>query len=307
MALYSCRRLPQLRWLGFAAAVMFMALPGAALAADPGDATRIVLWNRNYDSAATRALVKLVLSESRARYGDYSLVSSTEMTQARAVRDLQTGRGLAVRLIDVATDQRREKQLRAIAISTQEGLTGYRVCLIAQGTEAQFAPIRSRQDIIAHHLVFGQGSDWPDTPILRANGFRVITQTRFQNLFPMLKRHRFNCFPRSVTEVFDDLHRYGDADIQIEPRLLFTYPLPSFFFVNRNDSRLAARIQLGLRMAHQDGQYKAYFQHYILPMLHRLQLSKRTIIRLDNPDLTPRSRRIALRKMLETDRRLQLH
>lgn len=304
---FGCRRTPPQRPFGFMAGLLLMILAQTALAGGNGDSTRIVLWNRNYDETATRALVELALKESRPLYGDYSLVSSVKMTQARAVRDVQMGRRKTVRLIDVATNPTREKELRAIPIPTQEGLTGYRVCLIAKGTASEFAGIKSYKGITAHGIVFGQGSDWPDTQILRANGLRVVSQSRFQTLFPMLERHRFNCFPRSVTEVLDDLRRYGGNGIEVEPHLLFTYPLPSFFFVNRDDKRLAARIELGLDRAHRDGQYKAYFAHYIQPVLDKLHLSQRTVIRLNNPNLTPRSMHIAAQADIATDRRLEIY
>lgn len=268
---------------------------------------RIRLWNRNYDNPQTMALLKLALDETRSLYGDYRIKSTAPMTQARAIRNLRTGAGDAINLVDAATDPKREHDLLAVRLPTIEGLLGYRVCLIAKGTESEFRDIKSYRDIVANHLVFGQGEDWPDTRILRANGLKVISRSRFQNLFGMLAHQRFNCFPRSVTEIYADLKRYGNAKLRVEPNLLFTYPLPSFFFVNKTNRRLAARIELGLRLAFLDGRYHRYLAQDIKPILNRLHLSRRRVIRLNNPLLTPATRKIATENVISTDGKLQIY
>ena len=282
-------------------------LLAAVIAAPARGMDRIRFWSRNYDNPQTLALLKLALDETRTLYGGYQIKSTAPMTQARAIRNLRTGTGDTINLVDVATDPKREHELRAVRLPTIEGLLGYRVCLVAKGTESEFRDIKSYRDIVAHHLVFGQGEDWPDTRILRANGLKVISRSRFQNLFGMLAHRRFNCFPRSVTEIYADLKRYGSDKLRVEPKLLFTYPLPSFFFVNKADKRLAARIELGLRLAFLDGRYNRFLEREIKPLLDRLDLPQRRVIRLNNPLLTPVTRKIATENAISTDGKLQIY
>lgn len=285
-----------------------LALMVALAASSPARATELIpLWYRNYDQPATLALLKLALDETQDLYGDYRIERSPIMNQERGIEEIVNGRRDHIRVIDVATNPTREARLNAIRVPTVDGLQGYRVCLVPSGTESRFKGIKSYDDIRRRHLTFGQGRHWPDTEVLRANGLRVITQTRFENFFNMLAHKRFDCFARSVTEVYYDLQAYPTPGISIEPTLLFTYPMPSFFFVSKQDKALAARIELGLRRALLDGRYKAYFNTYISPALRKLHISQRTVIRLNNPLLTDPTRRIATENAITIDGKLQIY
>ncbi|WP_097460240.1 type 2 periplasmic-binding domain-containing protein [Mangrovitalea sediminis] len=283
-------------------------LLSAVFVAAPTQATEVVhLWYRNFDQPATLALLKLALDETRDLYGDYRIESSPQMSQARGIAEIEKGRHKRINAIDVATNPRREQRLLPIRVPTADGLLGYRVCLIATGTEGRFKGIKSFTDIRKRNLTFGQGVDWPDTEVLKANGLNVLTQVRFGNLFHMLAYKRFDCFPRSVTEIYYDLQTHPTEGISIEPSLLFTYPMPSFFFVNKENKALAARIELGLRRAMLNGRYKAYFENYIAPSLQKLNLSQRTVIRLNNPLLTAPTRRIVTESAISIDGKLQIY
>ena len=60
-----------------------------------------------------------------------------------------------------------------IRIPLFKGLFGYRVLLIRKQEQARFDQINTQQDLAK--FLGGQGTHWPDTLILQANGLRVTT------------------------------------------------------------------------------------------------------------------------------------
>jgi len=110
-----------------------------------------------------------------------------------------------------------------------------------------------------------------------------MTSVHYESLFSMLLAQRFHCFLRGANEIFDDLERHKDDRLTIEPNLLFSYPSTSTFFVSKSNPELAARIELGLRRAILDGDFKRYFDKAYEDDIKRLNLSTRRVIRLNNP------------------------
>ena len=246
----------------------------------------VAYWYRNYDTKPTYDLLQLALNETEEFYGSADVLRSEYITQGRAVVELESGHRNVVRLINVVGDEDREKNLLPVKIATDGGLIGLRVCIIRRDDQARFANIRSHTDIEKAGIIFGQGVHWPDTRILEANAFNVVSSARFENLFTMLSEGRFNCFLRGANEALEDLERYGKDDLMIEPGLLFAYPSASFFFVAKDDQDFAARLELGLRRAVADGRYAEHFNHYYRPSIDSLNLVKRRVIRLNNPLLS---------------------
>lgn len=271
---------------------MVMVLAGATVyAAVPTDSNepagaepprKVILWYRNYDSPAIHALLDLALRKT-PEYGPYVIVRSEEMNQGRALRELGSDNARAVHVANVATSPEREDNLLAVTIPIDGGLLGYRVCVTTRDMLAKFQDITRLADVREKNIRFGQGRHWPDTRILEANGLSVVTHTQYENLFPMLKGGRFECFARGVSEVVYDLDLEQDDDLVIEPNLLFTYTMPSYFFVGRSDMALAMRIQLGLERSIFDGSFLTFLGRYFAQPLEQLNLSHRRVFHLGNP------------------------
>lgn len=242
----------------------------------------VVYWYRNFDMTATYQVLKLALDKTTDLFGEATIQRSSEMTQGRAVIDIETGES-SITLINVIADQHREDKLRPIYMASDDSLGGLRVCVIRRGDQEKFSGIRSLNDLNERNITFGQGAHWPDARILASNGLNVVQGAKYENLFTMLQGERFNCFLRGIGEVFHDLEQHGESDLQIESSLLFSYPSASIFFVRKNDKALAARIELGLRRALLDGSYTDFFDNYYKHNIDQLNLHKRRIIRLNNP------------------------
>jgi hypothetical protein len=261
------------------------------------------LWYRNYDSPATRALVDLALSET-PEYGTYRLVRSEDLSQGRVLRELGRKQSGLVDIANVATSPDREENLTAIPIPVDGGLLGFRVCVTHQSSLPLFEGIRTLDDLKQSGIRIGQGTHWPDTSILEANGIDVITHPRFEILFGMLRNDRFECFARGVSEVLYDLEIESDPSLVIEPHLLLAYPMPSFIFVGSENTELAQRLQLGMERAIHDGKFAAFLRAYYERPVESLKLGSRNVIVLKNPFLSEESRNIGRRTLENLRRRL---
>lgn len=267
--------------------ILMALITGPLYAQDAGSGDNDLLyWYRNFDNHASYDLLDLALKKTEDFKGPAKIVRTPYMTQGRAVVELESGHRNLIRLINVVGDETREQNMIPIRIATDGGLVGMRVCIIRRDDQERFRNIRSHKDIVDNGIVFGQGVHWPDTRILESNSFPVVTSARFENLYKMLKEKRFNCFLRGANEAQEDLNQYVGNDLMIEPGLLFAYPSASFFFVSKDDKKLAARVELGLRRAIADGSFGEHVQRYYSSAVSDLQLQKRRIIRLNNPLLS---------------------
>ena len=234
--------------------------------------------DHRYDYALQ--LLQLALSKSGTTYTIQS--ADVAMNQERQVIELESGRTIDVGPIPSSAD--REARLLPIRIPINKGMLGWRLGLIRQGDAGRFAGVATLQALKAIRIA--QGQEWPDTQILEANGIPVITAPNYEGLFKMLTGKRFDYFPRSVMEIWDEAAING-ATLEVEPRLALHYFYDAYFMVNRDNTALARDIDTGLERAVADGSFDRLFQQYFGERLRKAALDKRTVIELHNPLLTP--------------------
>jgi len=281
-----------------------LAMPATAIAVEPDDERTFILWYRNFDNPAIRSLVELALTKT-SEYGDFNLVRSEELSQGRVLRELANNNNRLVDIANVATTAEREEFLNPIPLPVDGGLLGYRVCLVLPQNLPQFEGIQNVDDLTSRNIRIGQGSHWPDTPILEANGVHVVTHTRYEILFGMLRNERFECFARGISEVLFDLEHNQAEDLAIEPNILLAYPMPSYLFVAPNDQEAAHRLQLGLERAIQDGSFAVYLKRWFGRAVTELGLERRKVIVMDNPFLSEESTYVGRHTLENLRRRLE--
>lgn len=223
-----------------------------------------------------------------ARLSDY------RMPQARAMLRLQRGEDIDV--FCSMTTAEREQSMLPIAIPIDKGLVGWRLLLVNKEHVNRWS--RTTPTAELKSLTAGQGSDWPDTGILRRNGYKVYATSSYDSLFKMLGSKRIDYFPRSVSEVWDeaDVHR---ATLAVEPTQALRYTAASYLFVRNGNTELAATITKGLEKMIEDGSFEQLFDQHFGPMIKRSKLRERRVIELDNPFLpngVPPERRALLFK-----------
>ncbi|WDE14209.1 substrate-binding periplasmic protein [Thalassomonas haliotis] len=250
--------------------------------AEPAKAVRYFQTDARYDYRIE--LLQLVLDKSQSKFGPATLqAETTNMSHGRGELSLENG------LIDVAffaTNKIREQKFTAIKYPILQGILGYRILLVHKDRQADFAAVTTLSQL-ASDFIGGFGSHWADKKILEDNRLKITASPLYQNLFAMLNAKRFDYFPRGINEIWHESQQLAPdyRNIVIEKSLALYYPYPVYFFVNKRNSRLAQRIQLGLTKSLQDGSLKQLFLKYHLQDIQRSQLHKRKILMLENHQL----------------------
>jgi hypothetical protein len=231
-------------------------------------------------------LLELVLSKTEATDGPFRIevVGEEVIAQSRVIELIDRG---ALTLIAVMTSQEREEQLLPVRIPIYKGLWGHRIFIIHRRDLDKFAAIHTEEELKA--LWAGQGHDWPDTHILEANGYNVVTSPDYRGLFAMLEKGRFDYFPRAINEPWREVEEEKAHDLVVEPTLLIQYYAPAYLFVSKQNTKLAERLERGFEMTIQDGSFDQLFNShwYIQDALKLTNVQERTIFRLKNPLLSP--------------------
>jgi hypothetical protein len=229
-----------------------------------------------------RALLELALEKSRGEYGDYRLEPAAESVgQGRALSMLADGEGLDV--VWTMTSREREQNLRPVRIPLLRGLMGLRVLIIRAGDQPWFRHIESIDQL--RKLRAGQGHDWPDARILRANDLPLMTMDSYEGMFRMLAEGRFDYLPRAVNEPWAEVEAFDEWNLAIEEELLLYYPAASYFFVRPGNDRLARRLRAGLEHALADGSFRELFRDHPINQkaFNKVDLLRRRVLCLKNP------------------------
>lgn len=182
------------------------------------------------------------------------------------------------------TNKTRETVLRPIRVPLFKGLIGWRLLMVRSGDEDQFANMTDLAPL--RDLKTVQGHDWPDSAILEHNGLPVIRTPHWEGMFKMLYAGRVDYFPRSVVEVWKEQRVFSELELAVDEHVVLVYPSAYYFFVRRNNERLAEAIERGLLAAIDDGSFDRVLMAHFGESLKRARLDERTLIRLDNPLMT---------------------
>jgi len=205
--------------------------------------------------------------------------SNMFMSQSRSLTEIAADRNIDITW--AMTTPEREKENSPIRIPIYKGLIGWRIFLYAPENGVQLGPDTTLAELKKYILI--QGHDWPDTDILRANGFNVSLAPNYKGIFSVLASGRVDLFPRSLSEIQEEYESHKHIGIQVEPSILLQYPTAFYFFVNKNNHELKTKLEKGLNMAIDDGSFDVLFYEHHQQVLSQADLGKRHVIYLDNP------------------------
>lgn len=227
-------------------------------------------------------LLVMALEASKADNEEIDIIfSPRDYAQARWINMLQNDNSNFV--IWTMTDKEREKHLRPIRIPLFKGLFGYRVMLIRAGEQKRFEQVKTIGDLAK--FLGGQGTHWPDTPILQANGLRLTTAETTESLFRMMNARRFDYFPRGISEAWFELLQRKETHLVVEENILLYYPTAIYFFVNKENEALAQRIEKGMETLIDNGKFDQFFYNHPRVSSGLERLKNRRLIELKNPYL----------------------
>ncbi len=268
--------------------VRCLALVAILVFAAPGGAEQIRIPVKVQGTALEQpsdyftTLLVMALEASKADNEEIDIIfSPRDYSQARWINMLQNDKSNFV--IWTMTDKEREQQLRPIRIPLFKGLFGYRVILIRKGEQARFDQVKTVGDLTK--FLGGQGTHWPDTPILHANGLRLTTAETTESLFRMMNARRFDYFPRGISEAWFELLQRKETHLVVEENILLNYPTAIYFFVNKENEALAQRIEKGMETLIDNGKFDQFFYKHPRVSSGLENLKKRRVISLTNPYL----------------------
>jgi len=211
------------------------------------------------DNSYVPTLLSLILEASKAPDEvielKYNKLYDLQLSPSRRIAEFAKLKGNMVMWTVTTKDY--EAFLQPIRVPIFKGLFGYRGLIIRKEDQVKFAGIKSQKKLAS--LVAGQGEQWPDTDVLRANNFSVVTGLQTDNLYKMLAAKRFDYFPRALVEIEEEQAMIDKYDLMIAPNLLLEYPNPMYFFVQKNNTELAKRLVRGWNIILNNGTFDQLF------------------------------------------------
>ncbi len=181
------------------------------------------------------------------------------------------------------TTPERERQLRPVRIPLDRGAIGWRAFFIRPEMQPVFDKVKSAEDLKS--LIFVQGHDWPDVAVLLQNDFAVERSSNWDGLFRMIALNRAQVFPRSIVEISAEQKEGVAQGLVIERGLILRYPAAYYFFVAKENVRLAQALERGLKKSFADGSFDKLFYQTFGEAISSLDLSSRRVITIEYPEL----------------------
>jgi hypothetical protein len=267
----------------------FVAFWLCVFATSSGAALWTITYPRPIDEGDARAeypiaLLKLALDKTGVNYE--LRPSDRILLTAKAMRQLKENR--EVNVVWSMTDSQREKELMPIRVPIAKGLIGLRLFAINEEKAERFRRVSSIGDLLK--LTPLQGEEWPDTKILQASGFNVLTVPTYAQAYTLLLQGKGDFFPRSLIEIEAEMEDQARAAVlRIEPRMALYYPTAMYYFVSNSNQTLANLIETGLQRAIDDGSFDALFTSTFEKVFDELNIRQREVYTLDNPLLPPKT------------------
>ena len=208
-----------------------------------------------------------------------------EMQQSRSLAELLTSQSSFDLMWSVTNQEREQSGLRVIRVPIDRGLMGWRLLMVRAADLPKWQDVKSLADL--RRFVAGQGHDWPDTAILKANNLPVVTSTDYAALFRMLKVGRFDYFPRSIMEADSELAGRRHPELAIVPDLMICYPTATYLFTSPSKEELAGDLERGLQAAAADGSFQRLFRQYFGDLIGAHPVRGGRVFGLQNPLLPP--------------------
>ncbi|WP_158971372.1 ABC transporter substrate-binding protein [Paraglaciecola sp. L3A3] len=203
-------------------------------------------------------LLKLAVEQSAEEYGEVEFVPiEVLMSDARKFVSLNSN------LIDVSWTtytSDHEQQALAVKIPLLKGMFGYRVLLIRKNEQAKFSSIKSINQLA--ELTALQGKGWSEVQLMRNAGLKVKTMDWTPKFYQLVSNGSVDYYPRSVMDIHNELANAKAENLAIEQTLLLKFRNNAYFFVAKDNTKLAKRLEYGLIKSIEDGSYEEYFMQH---------------------------------------------
>ena len=244
------------------------------------------------------AILTRALELTENSYGTFELKVQRESTvQTRQLLNLEKGMADVIWMISNAE---RDQRARAIPVPIIGGLYGYRVLMVNQ-TDERFSKNLSLSSL--RQLSLTQGPDWPDTQILQSNDFAVV-KNPYRAGFRAVRNGYADAYPRALHEAKLELQSDVTRNLKIDEHHLLFYPNPLFFYVNKDNTALAERIESGLQLLVESGELQQRLKKTVFYQRTKDAFAARQVYELKNTVLSDIARQ-AVNKYLKEEAPLE--
>ncbi len=230
------------------------------------------------------AVLDLALSKTEKKYGPYRFQSiPAAVSLARSVHELNLNTypnyffpsGEYVQEMS-------NNNLISVDFPLDHGLLSYRICFVSPAAKAKVGAAQSVSDL--RKFTMGQGTNWPDVPILEANGFRVQQVTNYMGLFKMVMGNRIDLFCRGISELHKEYEEYKSmGNLLYDESFVLVYSMPFTLYFNKKSRPLVQRIEEGLGIAKKDGSLNKLFNLHYRDEILFARLKDRKFFYLQSP------------------------
>ncbi|WP_052691797.1 type 2 periplasmic-binding domain-containing protein [Teredinibacter purpureus] len=238
-------------------------------------------------------ILKLVLTKSGEPY-TLSTIKMPPMRESRSALYLNNSRYTVHWYM---TNNTLEHDLIPIRVPLYKGLIGWRLLFIRDGNQPLFDNVETVDDL--KKLSGVQGTYWPDSSVLRSNGFELWVTDEWNSLAELVSLKRADYFPRSVTEIWREASFVREQNLVVENTLLLQYPAAYYMFVAKHNTAHATLLKKGFEIALEDGSMDALFNETFSDYIQQSHLYRRKMMSINNPLMPPQTP--------YTDKRLWYH
>lgn len=230
-----------------------------------------------------REVLEAALRITKEEYGGWELVEYTE--DYHGDRESLIFKEYDHDLFVTTAGNRKLEDERKIVNhkAVMKGILGYRVLIIREEDKEKFSNIESEDEL--KELQVGIPDTWSDAMFFRLNGYNVVERGTYDDMFERLHNHEFDFTALGANEIenaFEERAEEVGGLIMVD-HLLVYYPFPLLFYVNPDEPELAERIEKGMKKISENSTLNEIFFKYNRELIERLNLSERTVFRLENP------------------------
>lgn len=164
--------------------------------------------------------------------------------------------------------------LTAVDFPLDHGLLSYRICFVSPNAKNKIAKVKNVDQL--RQFTIAQGSNWPDVPILKDNGFKVSEVPLYTSLFKMVVSNRVDLVCRGINELRRENEQFKSyGNLIYDKSFVLIYTMPYKLYFNQSSAPLIAKIESGLEIAYKDGSLDKLFTQYFAEDLKFAKLKKR--------------------------------
>ncbi|WP_421900707.1 hypothetical protein [Maridesulfovibrio sp.] len=227
------------------------------------------------------AVLKLALDKTKDTWGDYKLVPSPVMNFARGISAMRE-RMMENPMFKLSASEQHCSDFAYAPFPIDLGIVGYRMFFVSEGVNSELNGVDSLDRLKKFSI--GQGFGWLDNEILTEAGFKVVIVPKYESLFQMVVKARFDLFSRGINEVEEEYKAHQDLDgLCLNRKVGLYYPLPRFFFTHKRNKMAARRVYEGLVLAYNDGSLMRLWQDKYSTSLEFADFENVKFLEIDNP------------------------